>query len=391
MKPLKSIKSYINREKNFNKKLVKTLNHKIFKGYRISQESKKVLERKTKYFDDIFWESKTVDPFDDYYSIEYKKKNLSSLYKKDFSNLLQINNISKKLEDESGLIKRLNANIQKGESFRNKKLINLRKQDINNERYFYFCSNSQLNKKNSSESKEKSEQLYNTIFQDSNEKGLYNDIPIFAIEKIYKVNNNRNKKRIKYIKEKEERINDLQFLYKISHERPKKKIDFRNKYNIQSSKSAIMSNGLINKMSKNLKAYSTKSIQKFKLNDINKSNRKSRDISNFTIFNSSINIRNISKELKKNLNNFSQIARKKTVNEIGTQSKDSQFRYTPSLGSIFFNQSNLFKEKKEIKNKRKSYSCIYPIKDRIISDKILKDQFDFKKWKLNKLKNLMEI
>ena len=375
MKPLKSINSYFKREKSINKKLVNILNHKMFKGYRISKESKKVIMKKPKYIEDIYWESKTVDPFDDYYTIEYKKKNLSSLYGQDFSNMLKINNISRNPHNENGSIQKLKVPTQKGESFRKRRVINLRKKSINKDRYFYFCSNSQLIKRNTSENKEKNEILYNTIFQDSNEKGLYNDIPIFAIEKIYRIgHSNRNKRQYKYIKNKEERVNDLQFLYKVSHEKPPKKIDFRNKYNIKSAKSSIMKNDIIRNMSMNFKANSAKIHNKL-------------DFNNFSIVNSSFNIKNLKREFKRN---YSQIVKKKSVNEIGTQSRDSQLFYTPSVGNLFINQSIFFSKEKEIKNKRKSNSYIFPTKNRIISNQKLIDHIDFRKWKFNILKSIME-
>ena len=139
MKPSISLNSFISREKLLNKKLVRILNFKMFKGYRISKESKKVIMKKPKFIEDIYWESKTIDPFDDFYPIEYKRKNLSSLYSQDFSNMLKINNISRKSHNENELIQKLNAPTQKGENFRKRKAINLRKRSISKDRYLYFC------------------------------------------------------------------------------------------------------------------------------------------------------------------------------------------------------------------------------------------------------------
>ena len=384
MKPLKSIHSYFKREKYMNKKLVDILNHKMFKGYRISKESKKISINNKRYIDNIYWESKTIDPFDDFYDIAYKKKNLSSLYGQDFSNMLKINNISKQSHGETRLIKKSSIPTQKDVIFRKKNTINLREKSTSKDRYFYFSSNSQLIKNNSGENKEKNKILYKTIFQDTNEKGLYNDIPIFAIEKIYRVGNHRNKKRLKYIKSKEERINDLQFLYKLSHTKPPKTIDLSHRYNIKSAKSGLMKNDMIRKISINFKANSAKNHNKLKFNNLYKSNGLNND---FTIVNSSFNIRNLTREFKKN---YSQIAKRKLVNEIGTQSRDSQLFYTPSAGNLFVNSSNFFKEEKELKNKRKSNSYIYRTKKRIESDQKLKEQINFRKWKFNLLKNLME-
>jgi hypothetical protein len=360
----------MNREKVINKRLVKILNFKMFKGYRISRQSKILSTNKPKYIRDNLWDNKTIDPFDDFYNIEYKRKNLSSLYTKDYSNMLQINNIPKKSSEKTKIIKKMNVQTQKGKSFQKNSQMNLEKEVEVPEQYFYFCSNSQYIKKNPKENKEKKDKLYNTIFQDRNEKGLYNDIPIFAIEKIYRIgHSNRNKRQYKYIKNKEERVNDLQFLYKVSHEKPPKKIDFRNKYNIKSAKSSIMKNDIIRNMSMNFKANSAKFHNKL-------------DFNNFSIVNSSSNI--------KNLKRYSQIVKKKSVNEIGTQSRDSQLFYTPSVGNLFINQSIFFSKEKEIKNKRKSNSYIFPTKNRIISNQKLIDHIDFRKWKFNILKSIME-
>ena len=101
MKPSLSINSYMNREKVINKRLVKILNFKMFKGYRISRQSKILSTNKPKNIRDNLWDNKTIDPFDDFYNIEYKRKNLSSLYTKDYSNMLQINNIPKKSSEKT--------------------------------------------------------------------------------------------------------------------------------------------------------------------------------------------------------------------------------------------------------------------------------------------------
>ena len=385
MKVIKSISSYFQREKNFNKKLVKTLNSKMFKGYRITKEAKKIIVKKPKFIEDIYWESKTIDPFDDYYNIEYKKKNLSSLYKLDFSNMLNINNfipyrnnsMQENNNKTSKLTQKLNVQIQKGESFRKRKITNLTKKPRNNNQYFYFCANSQLIKNNAEvNNKEKKEKLYRTIFQDEKEKELYNDIPIFAVDKLYKISNKNNKK-YKYIKSKEERVNDLQFLYKLSHEKPKKNLDFRNKYNIKSAKTKnnLRKNEEIKNKSYNLNTKSS----------LNKSAQNKNN--NFTIVNSSFKTINLNKN---NKGNYSSIYKKKMFNEIGTQSQDSKLLFnSSSAGNIFVNKSNILNDE-EIKNQINSRSNIFPIKKRIISDQIFKNQMQFKRWRFDKLKKLME-
>ena len=44
------------------------------------------------------------------------------------------------------------------------------------------------------------------------------------------------RKRFIYLPSKEERMSDLQFLYKVSHKSTTKKVDFRIKYNVKISK-----------------------------------------------------------------------------------------------------------------------------------------------------------
>ena len=380
MKPSFSINSYMNREKVLNKRLVKILNFKMFKGYRISRKSQMFSANKPKYIDDNLWEEKTIDPFDDFYNIEYKRKNLSSLYSKDYSNMLQINNIPKKSFEKTKIIKKMNVQTQKGKSFQKTNQMSLEKEVEVPEQYFYFCSNSQYTKKNPKENKEKKYKLYNSIFQDRNEKGLYNDIPIFAIEKIYRLNNsNKNRNKFKYLKSREERVSDLQFLYKVSHEKPLQKRDFRIKYNIKSAKPNILENEMIRSLSCN----SVKNPRMLSKNC-------SFIIKDYNNFNNSMNIRNINNELKKN---FSFISKKnKSVNEMGTQKNDFYLPYSSSAEDLLINKSKLnnINKKNEQEKARKSISFLYPTNRRIINTQLLKQQQDFQKWKFNNLKNIME-
>ena len=377
-----SINSYFIKEKISNKKLVNILNHKMFKGYRISKESKKVFVEKPKYVSDNCWERKTFDPFDDYYSIDYKNKNLSSLNHQDFSNLLLINNLSRKSMDEYGSIRKVSVHTQKGGSFRKKRIINLIKKPINKERYFYFCPDSQLITKNSSENKEKKDILYNTIFQDNNEKKLYNDIPIFAIDKLHKMSNDitSDSEKLKYIKNKEERQNDLQFLYKLSHNK-QKKIEFKNRYNATTVKTNIIKSPL------RQKKFNSFNVNSFKNGNKNKLNKNIHLNNNWVIVNNSFSINSIKKEFIKK---YSLISKKRIFNEMGTQNKESKLIYSSSAGNLSIKKTKLFKIKKASNLKKKSNSFYYPIKQRIMSDKILKDQMDFKRWRFNKLRSMME-
>ena len=381
MKPSLSLNSYMKREKVLNKRLVKILNFKMFKGYRISRQAQMFSENKFKYIGDNLWENKTIDPFDDFYNIEYKRKNLSSLYTKDYSNLLQINNIPNKPFEKPKIITKMNVQTQKGKYSQKNTQMNIEKEVEVPEQYFYFCSNSQSIKKNPKENKEKKDKLYNTIFQDKNEKGLYNDIPIFAIEKIHRLNNNnKNKNKFKYLKSREERVSDLQFLYKVSHGKPQKKRDFRIKYNIKSAKPSILENEMIRNLScnsvKNPKMASNKNY--------------SYIIKDYNNFNISMYIRNINSELKKNISFISK--KNKSVNEMGTQKYDFHLPFSASEENLFINKSKMFKinKQKEKEKTRKSIAYLFPTNRRVINTQLLKQQQDFHKWKFNNLKNKME-
>ena len=236
--------------------------------------------------------------------------------------------------------------------------------------------------KNSSENKEKKDILYNTIFQDNNEKKLYNDIPIFAIDKLHKMSNDitSDSEKLKYIKNKEERQNDLQFLYKLSHNK-QKKIEFKNRYNATTAKTNIIKSPL------RQNKFNSFNVNSFKNGNKNKLNKNIHQNNNWVIVNNSFSINSIKKEFIKK---YSLISKKRIFNEMGTQNKESKLIYSSSAGNLSIKKTKLFKIKKASNLKKKSNSFYYPIKQRIMSDKILKDQMDFKRWKFNKLRNMME-
>ena len=73
-----------------NKKLVKILNHKMFKGYRDIKASKWFFNHKPKYISPSAWEDKIFDPFDDLYNLNYKMNVLKPLKTPNFDNILSI-------------------------------------------------------------------------------------------------------------------------------------------------------------------------------------------------------------------------------------------------------------------------------------------------------------
>ena len=162
-----------------------------------------------------------------------------------------------------------------------------------------------------------------------------------------------------------------------------KKIDFKNRYNnITNLKSNIVKNRIIKTKLGNSRVNSSKISNRVKNIEI------IHPITDLAFFNNSLGMNTINKEYK---NENSIIQNKKLFNEIGTQSKESHLFYSSSVGNLSIKKTKLFKEKKVAKVKKKSNSFIYPIKQRIMSDKILRDQLEIKRMRFNKLRNMMEI
>ena len=387
----------LKRVKSNNKRLVNILNHKMFKGFREIKESREFNIQRPKYIDNIFWENKILDPFDDYYNLEYKRKNLSSIYNKDLTNMLQINNYSKKSKSYiKKPIKSKKINTpQKRNNFRRKQNINIRKK-LNNNKYFYFSSNSLLIKNDlSNNSKEQKNKLFKTIFSIENEKGLYNDIPIFAIEKIHKIKDN-NKKKFIYLPSKEERMNDLQFLYKVSHQMPRKKIDFRNKYNIKSAIQRQKKDTIKNAVIRSL----PHKIQSAKHNK----NRLSLKFNNSDIFMTTIRnninndkILNDNKSLSKdkesndlNTKQFENTILKRAQSSSGYRSRNIRLVKNDSNCAFSINKDLLFNREKKNNNEIKCIPNYFPTIDRFINDQIVLNYINFKKRKFENLKNMIE-
>ena len=389
----------LKRVKTINQRLVKILNHKMFKGYRNIKQSKEYFVNPPKYFKNLFWENRIIDPFDDCYNIEYKRKNLSSLNDKDLSSILLIKNISTKnmgnqvtIQKNSNTLKKLSNTPKKRNNFRKRRNIKVNKRH-NNEKYFYFSSNYSLIRNNMDDEKEKKLNLYKTIFSDVNEKGLYNDIPFFSIEKIHKINNEKKKKKFVYLPSEEERIKDLQFLYKVSHKLPVKKLDFRNKYNIKSAFHRNK-NSLENNVSKPLR-HNIQSA-KISINRLNLNNNKSELFvsTNFVNNNNNepkLNHSNLNDNREDDYINFSYFYND-IVNNIKkeTGKKNRNDKLIKSKSAISLDSGKEYKAKNKTKKASSTINNNFPIKDRFINDQILVDFMNYKKGQFEKLKKLIE-
>ena len=389
----------LKRVKSINNKLVNILNHKMFKGFSEIKESKVFNIKRPKYIDNNFWENKILDPFDDCYNLEYKKKNLSSIYSKDLTNMLQINNYSRKSKSyikKPTKSKKINS-PQKNNNFQRKQNINIRKK-CNNDKYFYFSSNSLLIKNDfNNYSKEQKTKLFKKIFPIENEKGLYNDIPIFAIEKIHKIKESKKKKFI-YLPSREERMNDLQFLYKVSHQIPWKKIDFRNKYNIKSAtqrqKVDTIKNAVIRSLPHKIQsAKPNKNRLSLKFNSIDIFMTTIRNnINNDKILNDKKSLNKDKKNNDLNSKQFQNTILKRAQSSSGYRSRNIRLvkNNSNSTCSFSINKDLLFNREKTNNNEIKCKLNYFPTMDRFINDQIILNYINFKKRKFENLKNMIE-
>ncbi len=385
---------YLKKVKSNNERLVRILNHKMFKGYREIKNSKECFLQKPKYIKNDFWENRIIDPFDDNYNLEYKRKNLSSIYNQDLSNMIQISNYpNRKGLNENNSSKNIKFKKKSNNNFRKKQNINLNfKKRSYNDKYFYFNSNSLLIRndidKTNPENKDK---LYKTIFAKENEKGLYNDIPIFAIEKIHKIKDNKKKKYI-YLPSKEERTRDLQFLYKVSHKLPIKKVDFRNKYNIKSAKQRkkndkIMQSAILTSLPQ--KIQSAKPIK----------NKLTLKRNNSDVFMTNIKNSNYSNKTKNIRNKFfdnDDLENKEFHNNILKRAQSSSAYKSRNIRviknfseGIFINSKDLFQNKGD-KDKINVKANYFPSIDRFVNDQIVLNYINYKKKQFENLKNLIE-
>ena len=385
---------YLKKVKSNNERLVRILNHKMFKGYREIKNSKECFLQKPKYIKNDFWENRIIDPFDDNYNLEYKRKNLSSIYNQDLSNMIQISNYpNRKGLNENNSSKNIKFKKKSNNNFRKKRGVDLNfKKRSYNDKYFYFNSNSLLIRndidKTNPQNKDK---LYKTIFAKENEKGLYNDIPIFAIEKIHKIRDNKKKKYI-YLPSKEERTRDLQFLYKVSHKLPIKKVDFRNKYNIKSAKQRkkndkIMQSAILTSLPQ--KIQSVKPIK----------NKLTLKRNNSDVFMTNIKNSNYSNKTKNIRNKFfdnDDLENKEFHNNILKRAQSSSAYKSRNIRviknfseGIFINSKDLFQNKGD-KDKINVKANYFPSIDRFVNDQIVLNYINYKKKQFENLKNLIE-
>ena len=404
-----------------NKKLVKILNHKMFKGYR-DIKSSKLFYKKNINFDKntlgcLEWEKKVYDYFDDLYNLSYKLNVLSKLKTPSFNNIISIKHFrnpnkntieSKQTLPTESRIKQTKSSINSNLTTMNS-LAKRSKIQSNSNNNFYLTSMSVYHTDNFYH-KYNPEKVYKDIFDVDNV--YYNDIPILSLDKINKYNNPKKKKKSKYITSDDDIINTnnihdniyngltvRQFLYKISHNKSNKNIQEKIKINsfiknkgvsklsdIYRLKSANHTNfrpNLLNLMEKNgpkniniqLEINDSGGLEMNKIISTNITNSKQETLydkhNQYLVYNAACNtdISSTSNYSRNNSKNTTKVENKKIMTD-----------------KIFGDPFKNWEKKNKIKL---APNNLFQTKPRILDDKLMVNYQLFKKHQFSELKKIM--
>ena len=404
-----------------NKKLVKILNHKMFKGYR-DIKSSKLFYKKNINFDKntlgcLEWEKKVYDYFDDLYNLSYKLNVLSKLKTPSFNNIISIKHFrnpnkntieSKQTLPTESRIKQTKSSINSNLTTMNS-LAKRSKIQSNSNNNFYLTSMSVYHTDNFYH-KYNPEKVYKEIFDVDNV--YYNDIPILSLDKINKYNNPKKKKKSKYITSDDDIINTnnihdniyngltvRQFLYKISHNKSNKNIQEKIKINsfiknkgvsklsdIYRLKSANQTNfrpNLLNLMEKNgpkniniqLEINDSGGLEMNKIISTNITNSKQETLydkhNQYLVYNAACNtdISSTSNYSRNNSKNTTKVENKKIMTD-----------------KIFGDPFKNWEKKNKIKL---APNNLFQTKPRILDDKLMVNYQLFKKHQFSELKKIM--
>ena len=404
-----------------NKKLVKILNHKMFKGYR-DIKSSKLFYKKNINFDKntlgcLEWEKKVYDYFDDLYNLSYKLNVLSKLKTPSFNNIISIKHFrnpnkntieSKQTLPTESRIKQTKSSINSNLTTMNS-LAKRSKIQSNSNNNFYLTSMSVYHTDNFYH-KYNPEKVYKEIFDVDNV--YYNDIPILSLDKINKYNNPKKKKKSKYITSDDDIINTnnihdniyngltvRQFLYKISHNKSNKNIQEKIKINsfiknkgvsklsdIYRLKSANHTNfrpNLLNSMEKNgpkninihLEINDSGGLEMNKIISTNITNSKQETLydkhNQYLVYNAACNtdISSTSNYSRNNSKNTTKVENKKIMTD-----------------KIFGDPFKNWEKKNKIKL---TPNNLFQTKPRILDDKLMVNYQLFKKHQFSELKKIM--
>ena len=404
-----------------NKKLVKILNHKMFKGFR-DIKSSKLFYKKNINFDKntlgcLEWEKKVYDYFDDFYNLSYKLNVLSKLKTPSFNNIISIKHFrnpnkntieSKQTLPTESRIKQTKSSINSNLTTMNS-LAKRSKIQSNSNNNFYLTSMSVYHTDNFYH-KYNPEKVYKEIFDVDNV--YYNDIPLLSLDKINKYNNPKKKKKSKYITSDDDIINTnnihdniyngltvRQFLYKISHNKSNKNIQEKIKINsfiknkgvsklsdIYRLKSANHTNfrpNLLNLMEKNgpkniniqLEINDSGGLEMNKIISTNITNSKQETLydkhNQYLVYNAACNtdISSTSNYSRNNSKNTTKVENKKIMTD-----------------KIFGDPFKNWEKKNKIKL---APNNLFQTKPRILDDKLMVNYQLFKKHQFSELKKIM--
>ena len=195
-------------EKEKNKKLVKTLNKKMFRGYEKIKKLKEIKEYGLDKINKILtptneWEYVQPLPFEDIYNITYKDKFLNKLN----------GNIDS--FDFLKIYSNKNKEINKNHKYRNKnkKQIFL---TYNNNKYQNKTQGEKFDDLNKKEEEEK--RILKQIFPDEDEMNVITSVPFFSL-----IKNPMKTFSIDSKNSREKKILEEEFLYKLSHKNKEEK------------------------------------------------------------------------------------------------------------------------------------------------------------------------
>ena len=379
-----------------NKKLVKILNHKMFKGYR-DIKSSKLFYKKNINFDKntlgcLEWEKKVYDYFDDLYNLSYKLNVLSKLKTPSFNNIISIKHFRNPNKNT----------IESKQTLPTESRIKQTKSSIN----------SNLTTMNSLAKRSKIQSNSNNNFYLTSMSVYHTDNFYHKYNKINKYNNPKKKKKSKYITSDDDIINTnnihdniyngltvRQFLYKISHNKSNKNIQEKIKINsfiknkgvsklsdIYRLKSANHTNfrpNLLNLMEKNgpkniniqLEINDSGGLEMNKIISTNITNSKQETLydkhNQYLVYNAACNtdISSTSNYSRNNSKNTTKVENKKIMTD-----------------KIFGDPFKNWEKKNKIKL---APNNLFQTKPRILDDKLMVNYQLFKKHQFSELKKIM--
>ena len=402
-----------------NKKLVNVLKHKIFRGFLEIKNSKTFYRKRPKCVKIIDFEEQNLEPFDDNYNLQYKRTFLSTLNQQNIMNPFIIHNFSPS--------KTTNENIENEKIGKKEKM----SQTVNQYNRNFFMTNTKVTKKKKDYQynkiiSDRNRVIFKEMFKDEDEAKIYSNIPFLYVERAIQIPENPNEKLIMSEGKEFDEYDGLtenQFIYKISHKNYQPNPDLnsfktnkgvkrgfvsrelksavnrnKNYFNIYSnsykqldniSDKNIIENNLVNnsliikgeRCLSGILKNKTRNLSSLSQNNINKGESFNKNNNKNEFFNKSMtNKSNINSNIKNNqLNNNS-------IKKHNFNSFHSELSYAiPNNGKL---KKNLKKLNKNNIRLNKYHTLDKEL--RIITNQSIIDEKQYKKYKFNLLKGLMQ-